>query len=74
MLTSMSEAFSFKCNSIYFLYFKEIITNVLASEKIISLSFDLLGKNPLFFIQKHVIILVVFLSKTVMNSLFHDTE
>ena len=45
----MSEAFSFKCNSIYFLHFKEIITNVLASEKIISLSFDLLGKNPLFF-------------------------
>ena len=70
----MSEAFSFKCNSIYFLYFKEIITNVLASEKIISLSFDLLGKNPLFFIQKHVIILFVLLSKTVMNSLYHDTE
>ena len=45
MLTSMSEAFSFKCNSIYFLHFKETITNVFASEKIISLSFDLLGNG-----------------------------
>ena len=70
----MSEAFSFKCNSIYFLHFKETITNVLASEKIISLSFDLLGKNPSFFIQKHVITWFVLLSKTVMNSLYHDTE